>query len=264
MNVLDKNIGKRLTDMAYTIFHPCSKTLYFWWTFNDQYRGMIFCSEIVHKHWVSLDSFMELRRPKLPAGTAALGLVQRTMRPLAESGLILIVPSASAVTSLKTDLGLVVKHPFSYHPGCRYLEVHPRSLSVDQYRDFLADSGYYIKQMNVLRTVLKSPVMQAAVANGANAAWQKFVDAVAASTDLTDPKEVMKKIRDAGGADFARVDLEDTAEASKALQDALDVATLDLDVTAGKVNRRAEGSGDRRESDAGDKRPALLEEIIRV
>ena len=96
---------------------------------------------------------MELRKPKLPAGTAALALVQRTMKPLVESGLILVIPTRSVVDSLKSDLVMVVASPFSYHPGARYLEVDTASLSTDMYKEFLADAGYYVKQNHLLKTI---------------------------------------------------------------------------------------------------------------
>jgi len=260
----DLTLATLITDMAYTIFHPCSKTLSYYWSFGNKYAGMVECCTVVSKHWVGSDSFMELRKPKLPAGTAALGLVQRTLRPLADSGLILVIPSSSVVTSLKVDLGMVISDPFAYHPGARYLEVSPRSLSVDAYKDFLADAGYFVKQMNILRTVLRSPVMQAAMQTGGNTAWYKFVDSVVASTDLSDPKAVMAKIKLAGGGEFVKVDLDNVHDSHYALMEAKDVATMALDATGAQVAaREAEMRESHRQAPTADLAtiPSLGEEV---
>jgi hypothetical protein len=228
----DPTIATYVTDMCYVIFHPCSKTLYYYFTFGERYPGMIKCCRVVWKHWQSHGAFMDLRKPKLPAGTAALALVQRVMKPLAESGFILIIPTRSVVDSLKGDLALVIASPFAYHPGARYLEVDPASLSTDMYKEFLADAGHYIKQNNLLKTIMKSPVMAAAMQVGPNPAWAKFVDSVVTTVDLSDAESILEKVKRAGGGDFTRLDLNDEVQTKLHLDEAKLVSAMSLDATA--------------------------------
>lgn len=183
---------------------------------------------VEHIPWESMDDFMKIRKPTFPAGLSSLAIVQSSMREMAETAVLLFCPDAGIHVTLKNDLQLVKNCPLAYHPGAKYLGVQEKKLAVDVYKNFLPEAAYLFHTTGRMRTILASPLMQAAMQIGPSVAVRAAVDLLHKAPDTSDVKKVMEDLKKAGVSVKSAIQLDDNEAVQEALDGAIAASNISL------------------------------------
>ena len=128
---------------------------------------------------VALDSWLDVRIPRYPAGTHKLSIFRSSMAILAEDGIAAFCKAWRHCGAANQAAAAIRLNPARFHIGSHYLTGLARDNTQDAVlqgcEPGLSDIAYYLEQAERGATLLQSPLMRGALREGASAPWRGIV-----------------------------------------------------------------------------------------